>query len=119
MDRIVGRHRAVRISGLRKCSDHRDSWHAAEQIGVIGFVAARRSSAWRLDTELFNRAGSYRSGQTGQTVNLMAYAFAGSNPALPSAINKQMMSDQMASVECGMNTIRHSSFERSSLNVRV
>jgi hypothetical protein len=27
--------------------------------------------------------GSYRSGQTGQTVNLMAYAFAGSNPALP------------------------------------
>jgi hypothetical protein len=29
------------------------------------------------------RAGSYRSGQTGQTVNLMAYAFAGSNPALP------------------------------------
>jgi hypothetical protein len=28
--------------------------------------------------------GSYRSGQTGQTVNLMAYAFAGSNPALPS-----------------------------------
>jgi hypothetical protein len=28
-------------------------------------------------------AGSYRSGQTGQTVNLMAYAFAGSNPALP------------------------------------
>ena len=27
-------------------------------------------------------AVSYRSGQTGQTVNLMAYAFAGSNPAL-------------------------------------
>ena len=27
--------------------------------------------------------GRYRSGQTGQTVNLLANAFAGSNPALP------------------------------------
>ena len=27
--------------------------------------------------------GSYRSGQTGQTVNLLAYAFEGSNPSLP------------------------------------
>ena len=27
--------------------------------------------------------GSYRSGQTGQTVNLLAYAFGGSNPPLP------------------------------------
>src|SRR3954469_19515104 len=32
-----------------------------------------------------NLAGSgvYRSGQTGQTVNLMAYAFVGSNPTAP------------------------------------
>ena len=27
--------------------------------------------------------GRYRSGQTGQTVNLLAYAFEGSNPSLP------------------------------------
>lgn len=27
--------------------------------------------------------GRYRSGQTGQTVNLLAHAFAGSNPARP------------------------------------
>jgi hypothetical protein len=27
--------------------------------------------------------GRYRSGQTGQTVNLLAYAFNGSNPFLP------------------------------------
>jgi hypothetical protein len=33
-------------------------------------------------------AGGYRSGQTGQTVNLMAYAFAGSNPAPPSGNDK-------------------------------
>ena len=30
--------------------------------------------------------GRYRSGQTGQTVNLLAYAFAGSNPALPTIL---------------------------------
>ncbi len=27
--------------------------------------------------------GRFRSGQTGQTVNLLAYAFSGSNPLLP------------------------------------
>ena len=27
--------------------------------------------------------GRYQSGQLGQTVNLLAYAFVGSNPALP------------------------------------
>ena len=27
--------------------------------------------------------GSYQSGQMGQTVNLLAYAFGGSNPSLP------------------------------------
>ena len=30
--------------------------------------------------------GRYRSGQTGRTVNPLAYAFAGSNPALPSLL---------------------------------
>jgi hypothetical protein len=30
--------------------------------------------------------GRYRSGQTGQTVNLLAHAFAGSNPALPTIL---------------------------------
>ena len=29
--------------------------------------------------------GRYRSGQTGETVNLLAYAFSGSNPLLPNA----------------------------------
>jgi hypothetical protein len=28
-------------------------------------------------------SGRYQSGQLGQTVNLLAYAFVGSNPALP------------------------------------
>ena len=33
---------------------------------------------------LFNEnKGKYQSGQMGQTVNLLAYAFGGSNPSLP------------------------------------
>ena len=37
-------------------------------------------------TEIFVRMtkkGKYQSGQMGQTVNLLAYAFGGSNPSLP------------------------------------
>ena len=30
--------------------------------------------------------GKYQSGQMGQTVNLLAYAFGGSNPSLPTQI---------------------------------
>ena len=30
-----------------------------------------------------NDMGKYQSGQMGQTVNLLAYAFGGSNPSLP------------------------------------
>ena len=32
-------------------------------------------------------SGRYQSGQLGQTVNLLAYAFVGSNPALPTVIS--------------------------------
>jgi hypothetical protein len=32
---------------------------------------------------IHSSTGVYRSGQTGQTVNLMAYAFVGSNPTAP------------------------------------
>ena len=30
--------------------------------------------------------GKYQSGQMGQTVNLLAYAFGGSNPSLPTPL---------------------------------
>ena len=30
--------------------------------------------------------GKYQSGQMGQTVNLLAYAFGGSNPSLPTKV---------------------------------
>ena len=38
--------------------------------------------------------GKYQSGQMGQTVNLLAYAFGGSNPSLPTNIQsvKRFMS---------------------------
>ena len=34
--------------------------------------------------------GRYRSGQTGETVNLLAYAFSGSNPLLPTIYYKYL-----------------------------
>ena len=32
--------------------------------------------------------GKYQSGQMGQTVNLLAYAFGGSNPSLPTHLKE-------------------------------
>ena len=32
---------------------------------------------------ILKKLGKYQSGQMGQTVNLLAYAFGGSNPSLP------------------------------------
>ena len=43
----------------------------------IGSESRREESAAVQDK------GSYQSGQMGQTVNLLAYAFGGSNPSLP------------------------------------
>ena len=34
--------------------------------------------------------GKYQSGQMGQTVNLLAYAFGGSNPSLPTAPTRRI-----------------------------
>ena len=44
--------------------------------------------------------GKYQSGQMGQTVNLLAYAFGGSNPSLPTPIKKNVSS----------STVTHSFF---------
>ena len=37
--------------------------------------------------------GSYQSGQMGQTVNLLAYAFGGSNPSLPTRKKEKSRSE--------------------------
>ena len=46
----------------------------------------RRLRARTYKAPPFPEPGRYRSGQTGRTVNPLAYAFAGSNPALPTAL---------------------------------
>src|SRR5262249_62259489 len=41
-------------------------------------------------------SGRYPSGQRGQTVNLLAYAFGGSNPPLPTTLPSASTSEQTA-----------------------
>ena len=48
-------------------------------LGVVGSNPTRGSP--KKET-----LGKYQSGQMGQTVNLLAYAFGGSNPSLPTKI---------------------------------
>ena len=53
---------------------------------VVRCVANPQNTCDRGRASLYQNAfvaGRYRSGQTGRTVNPLAYAFAGSNPALP------------------------------------
>ena len=39
---------------------------------------------------IVRKKGGYQSGQMGQTVNLLAYAFGGSNPSPPTEINAEV-----------------------------
>ena len=39
--------------------------------------------------EMLEIPGKYQSGQMGQTVNLLAYAFGGSNPSLPTTPSRR------------------------------
>jgi hypothetical protein len=42
------------------------------------------------------RSGRYPSGQRGQTVNLLAYAFGGSNPPLPTTVSNAVCTGRVA-----------------------
>ena len=55
------------------------------------------------------KKGKYQSGQMGQTVNLLAYAFGGSNPSLPTLPTQRQ--SVVASVFCAL--YRAGSEERS------
>ncbi len=44
-----------------------------------------------LGTKAIHSRGKYQSGQMGQTVNLLAYAFGGSNPSLPTSAAQHIM----------------------------
>ena len=52
---------------------------------ALAFQAEGRGFESRLPLfkNIINLLGKYQSGQMGQTVNLLAYAFGGSNPSLP------------------------------------
>ena len=52
---------------------------------ALAFQAEGRGFEPRLPLFLEILLGKYQSGQMGQTVNLLAYAFGGSNPSLPTA----------------------------------
>ncbi len=51
------------------------------------FLLPRSALSFKVNRVL----GRYRSGQTGQTVNLLAYAFAGSSPARPTTLMKRIL----------------------------
>ena len=55
---------------------------------ALAFQAEGRGFESRLPLfeNIINLLGKYQSGQMGQTVNLLAYAFGGSNPSLPTKI---------------------------------
>ena len=52
---------------------------------ALAFQAEGRGFEPRLPLFFKILLGKYQSGQMGQTVNLLAYAFGGSNPSLPTA----------------------------------
>lgn len=50
---------------------------------VLGCVKWLQLRCW------YGNPGVFQSGQMGQTVNLVAYAFAGSNPAAPTLVFRE------------------------------
>ena len=64
--------------------------------------------------------GRFRSGQTGQTVNLLVYTFAGSNPALPTHISGNSSigrATAFQAVGCGFEARFPLTFSRCSSGV--
>ena len=63
------------VFGGKSVFSWRKGYKIAETLGVFGFYAYLCHRK--------RKKGKYQSGQMGQTVNLLAYAFGGSNPSLP------------------------------------
>ena len=53
------------------------------QLARARVVRIRQEARLRRKDSLKNNKGGYQSGQMGQTVNLLAFAFGGSNPSPP------------------------------------
>ena len=72
--------RTVKIADVAQLAEHLICNQAAVGSSPsIGSGSKGRRTEQRRTIDL----GSYQSGQMGQTVNLLAYAFGGSNPSLP------------------------------------
>ena len=61
----------------------RDTKKATKNAEQRNKAFAKQDSDTIIAAHFERRMGRYPSGQRGQTVNLLAYAYAGSNPALP------------------------------------
>ena len=53
---------------------------------VLGHVLTNKRLTAALLASLAQFKGGYQSGQMGQTVNLLAFAFGGSNPSPPTSV---------------------------------
>ena len=62
------------------------------------------------------RSGRYPSGQRGQTVNLLAYAFGGSNPPLPTTVSSAVCTGWIAG---GLSEIRVASTRATTVHTVV
>ena len=67
------------------------------------FAGSKKSRTFALANR---KTGSYQSGQMGQTVNLLAYAFGGSNPSLPTQRKAhEAACGKKCRVKCGSSSV--------------
>ena len=81
---LTGKNRLLPLPLNRNLS-YQSKTQRKREIGQGKLLAGCRPQAYINPS---HRSGRYRSGQTGRTVNPLAYAFAGSNPALPTAYTR-------------------------------
>ena len=96
------RYFAPRLVSIKcRCSSvGQSSWFVISWSGVRIPPSARKSNLITGNENM----GRYQSGQMGQTVNLLAYAFGGSNPSLPTLKSRLELQPSMTdeALRCGL-----------------
>ena len=82
---VLCKGRMTRDKGQRKRSSP-----SRGETGCVPAQTLKRPARTLLCPARQRCPGVYRSGQTGQTVNLMAYAFEGSNPSAPNSVHPHL-----------------------------
>ena len=72
-----------RMSAVANAAAEEERKNAKKNAKQRNKAFAKQGSDSIIAAHFERRMGRYPSGQRGQTVNLLAYAYAGSNPALP------------------------------------